>query len=108
MKLFTKEILKKLPALYSQEAHENPEKEMVFYVKLFTPDSNWTWFIAEYDPEKEIAWGYVMGLENEYGTIDIKELKEVRGPFGLPIERDISFDTIKEKELMDEIKRGVA
>ena len=108
MKLFTKEILKKLPALYSQEAHENPEKEMVFYVKLFTPDSNWTWFIAEYDPEKEIAWGYVMGLENEYGTIDIKELKEVRGPFGLPIERDISFDPIKKKELMDEIKRGVA
>ena len=108
MKLFTKEILKKLPALYTQEAHENPEKEMVFYVKLFTPDSNWTWFIAEYDPEKEIAWGYVMGLENEYGTIDIKELKEVRGPFGLPIERDISFDTIKEKALMDEIRRGVA
>ena len=108
MKLFTKEILKKLPALYTQEAHENPEKEMVFYVKLFTPDSNWTWFIAEYDPEKEIAWGYVMGLENEYGTIDIKELKEVRGPFGLSIERDISFDPIKEKELMDEIKRGVA
>ena len=107
MKLFTKEILKKLPALYTQEAHENPEKEMVFYVKLFTPDSNWTWFIAEYDPKKEIAWGYVMGLENEYGTIDIKELKEVRGPFGLPIERDISFDPIKEKELMDEIKRGV-
>lgn len=108
MKLFTKEILKKLPALYSQEAHENPEVEMVFYVKLFTPDSNWTWFIAEYDPEKEIAWGYVMGLENEYGTIDIKELKEVRGPFGLPIERDISFDPIKEKELMSEIERGVA
>ena len=108
MKLFTKEILKKIPALYSQEAHENPEKEMVFYVKLFTPDSNWTWFIAEYDPEKEIAWGYVMGLENEYGTIDIKELKEVRGPFGLPIERDISFDPIKEKELMSEIERGVA
>ena len=82
MKLFTKEILKKLPALYTQTAHENPEEEMVFHVKLFTPDSNWTWFIAEYDPEKEIAWGYVMGLENEFGTIDIKELKEVRGPFG--------------------------
>ena len=108
MKLFTKEILKKLPALYTQEAHENPEAEMVFYVKLFTPDSNWTWFIAEYDPEKEIAWGYVMGHEKEFGTIDIKELKEVRGPFGLPIERDITFDPIKEKELMDEIKRGVA
>ena len=108
MKLFTKEILKKLPALYTQIAHDNPEEEMVFHVKLFTPDSNWTWFIAEYDPEKEIAWGYVMGHENEFGTIDIKELKEVRGPFGLPIERDISFDSIKEKQLMEEIERGVA
>ena len=49
-----------------------------------------------------------MGLENEFGTIDIKELKEVRGPFGLPIERDISFDSIKEKQLMEEIERGVA
>ena len=49
-----------------------------------------------------------MGHEKEFGTIDMKELKEVRGPFGLPIERDISFDTIKEKALMDEIKRGVA
>ena len=108
MKLFTKEILKKLPALYTQTAHDNPEEEMVFHVKLFTPDSNWTWFIAEYDPEKEVAFGYVMGHENEFGTIDIKELKEVRGPFGLPIERDISFDSIKEKQLMEEIERGVA
>ena len=51
MKLLTKEILKKLPKLYSQPAHEDLSQEMVFYVKLFTPDSNWTWFIAEYDPE---------------------------------------------------------
>lgn len=107
MKLLTKELLKKLPKLYSQPAHENPEEEMVFYVKLFTPDSNWTWYIAEYDPENEIAWGYVCGHEKEFGTIDIKELKEVRGPFGLPVERDRWFDTIKEKELMAQIKEGV-
>ena len=106
MKLFTKEILKKLPALYSQEAHENPETEMVFYVKLFTPDSNWTWFIAEYDPETEIAWGLVKGHEQEFGSFSMKEIKELRGPFGLPVERDICFDPIKEKALLLKISEG--
>ena len=79
MKLLTKEILKKLPKLYSQPAHDDLSQEMVFYVKLFTPDSNWTWFIAEYDPETEIAWGLVKGLEQEYGSFDMKEIKEIRG-----------------------------
>lgn len=106
MELLTKELLEKLPKLYSQSAHENPEEEMVFYVKLFTPDSNWTWFIAEYDPKTEIAWGYVKGLEKEFGPFDMKEIKSIRGPFGLPVERDICFDTIKEKELMKKIEEG--
>ena len=73
---------------------------MVFYVKLFTPDSNWTWYIAEYDPETEIAWGLVKGHEQEFGSFDMKEIKKRRGPFGLPVERDICFDPIKEKELL--------
>ncbi len=75
MKLLTKEILKKLPKLYSQPAHDDLSQEMVFYVKLFTPDSNWTWFIAEYDPETEIAWGLVKGHEQEFGSFDMKEIK---------------------------------
>ena len=104
MKLLTKEILKKLPKLYSQPAHDDLSQEMVFYVKLFTPDSNWTWYIAEYDPETEIAWGLVKGNEQEFGSFDMKEIKELRGPFGLPVERDICFETIKEKELLLKIR----
>ena len=107
MKLLTKELLNKLPKLYSQPAHENPEEEMVFYVKLFTPDSNWTWFMAEYDPETEIAWGLVKGHEQEFGSFDMKEIKELKGPFGLPVERDICFETIKEKELLEKIEKGI-
>ena len=106
MKLLTKEILKKLPKLYSQSAHDDLSQEMVFYVKLFTPDSNWTWFIAEYDPETEIAWGLVKGHEQEFGSFDMKEIKELRGPFGLPVESDICFDPIKEKELLLKISNG--
>ena len=37
----------------------------------------------------------------------MKEIKEIKGPFGLPVERDICFETIKEKELLEKIKKGI-
>ena len=40
MKLLTQEIRKKLPPLYSQE---DKGGKAVVYLKMFTPDSNWTW-----------------------------------------------------------------
>ena len=43
MKLLTKEIINKLPSLYSQEQNEDP----VCNLKFFTPDADWTWFITE-------------------------------------------------------------
>jgi hypothetical protein len=55
MKLLPQQLLKKLPPLYSQPAHSDPEQEMVFHVKLFTPWTDWTWYIAEYDPKDDIA-----------------------------------------------------
>ena len=106
MKLLPQQLLKKLPPLYSQPAHEDPEQEMVFHVKLFTPWTDWTWYIAEYDPKDDIAWGLVKGHEQEFGPFDMKEIKELRGPFGLPVERDICFDPIKEKELLLKISNG--
>jgi hypothetical protein len=60
-------------------------------VKLFDPSSEWTWYIAGYDPDTRVAWGRVHGHEVEVGSIDMAELVNVRGPFGLPIERDLWF-----------------
>lgn len=40
MKLLTQELRKKLPTLYSQE---DKGGKAVVLVKMFTPDSNWTW-----------------------------------------------------------------
>lgn len=86
-----------LPRLYSTE--NTPASEIVLHIKLFTPDANWTWYIAEYDPEKQICFGYVEGFEAEWGYFSLKEIKEVRGTLGLPVERDLHFKPTKFKDL---------
>jgi hypothetical protein len=63
-------------------------------VKLFTPDANCTWLIAELDPdEPDIAFGLCdLGLGcAELGSVRISEIESVRGAFGLPVERDQLF-----------------
>lgn len=90
MKLITKTIAKKIPPLYGQE---KLSAEMTLaYVKLFTPDSNWTWYITEMDQETGECFGVVCGHERELGYFDINELERLRGPLGLPVERDRFFD----------------
>lgn len=97
MVLLTKEVLKKLPPLYSQE-----EKglDAVAVVKFFTPDSNWTWYATEFDGE-DLFFGLVDGFEKEIGYFRLSELKSVKGTLGLPIERDMYFKPKSLKELMD-------
>lgn len=97
MVLLTKEVLKKLPPLYSQE-----EKglDAVAVVKFFTPDSNWTWYATEFDGE-DLFFGLVDGFEKEIGYFRLSELKSVKGALGLPIERDMYFKAKTLKELMD-------
>ncbi len=97
MKLLTKEILEKLPKLYSQE-----EKglEAVAVVKFFTPDSNWTWYATEFDGE-DLFFGLVDGFEKELGYFSLSELQSVKGALGLPIERDMYFKPKTLKELMN-------
>ena len=97
MVLLTKEVLKKLPPLYSQE-----EKglDAVAIVKFFTPDSNWTWYATEFDGE-DLFFGLVDGFEKEIGYFRLSELKSVKGALGLPIERDMYFKPKTLKELMN-------
>ena len=87
MKLLTKEIRKRLPPLYTNEDNPDP----VVQVKFFTPWSNWTWFATEFDGE-DTFFGLVKGFETELGYFSLAELEQVRGPWGLKIERDMYFD----------------
>lgn len=61
-------------------------------IKLFDPNGSWTWYISEYDPESRVAYGLVDGFEKEYGDFSMAEIVEVRGRFGLPIERDLWWE----------------
>ncbi len=66
--------------------------------KFFTPDSNWTWYAFEFDGE-DLCFGWVVGFERELGYFRLSELTIARGPFGLPIERDLHFSPIRLSEV---------
>lgn len=64
-------------------------------VKWFTPDASATWLIVELDPEDpDIAYGLCdLGLSKpELGSVRLSEIEAVRGPRGLPVERDLHFE----------------
>ena len=85
MKLMTKAIRKQLPPLYSQERLGG---KAVAYLKLFTPDSQFSFFATEFDG-RDLFFGLVEGHVKELGYFSLSELRRVRGPMGLPIERDL-------------------
>lgn len=87
-KLITKAIAKQIPAIYAQDGKGD---QATAHVKLFTPDSNWTWFITEMDPQTGECFGLVVGHERELGYFSLQELETLRGPLGLPVERDLHF-----------------
>lgn len=95
--LLDKESRARLPELYSGEEQG---LEAMAKVKFFTPDSTWTWFASEFDGE-DIFFGLVDGFELELGYFSLSELQEARGPWGLPIERDLFFESKTLRELME-------
>ena len=98
MSLLPKEVAEQLPKLYENEELGLAAQALV---KFFTPDSNWTWYASEYDPTTQILFGLVIGFEAEFGYFSLEELESVRGPLGLPIERDEHFKPASLEELRD-------
>lgn len=85
--LMPESIANTIPALYATQHDEDP----LVRVKWFTPDSSWTWYVTEYDPAERLCFGLVIGHEREFGYFSLAEIEEVRGPLGLPVERDLYF-----------------
>ena len=102
-KLIPQTLLSDIPDLYETEGQTNP----LCHVKLFTPDSNWTWYIIEFSKaNRSTCYGYVQGLDSELGYFALEELESVHGPLGLTIERNLSFTptplvTIKKSETIN-------
>ena len=90
-KLIPQKLLSDIPDLYETEGVNNP----LCQIKLFTPDSNWTWYIIKFSKaDAKTCYGYVQGLESELGYFSLEELEIIHGPLGLAIERDLSFKPI--------------
>ena len=86
--LIPQAILENIPDLYQTERTINP----TCHIKLFTPDSIFTWYIIEISKEdKSTCYGYVVGFESELGYFSLKEIESIKGALGLGVERDISF-----------------
>lgn len=64
-------LLKKVPELYSQDGKG---KNALVYLVL-KGINGWKWYITEYSPKDNLAFGYVQGYADEWGYIDIKEIE---------------------------------
>jgi hypothetical protein len=97
VELLPKDVREKLPELYANEELGLAAHALV---KFFTPDSSWTWYASEFNGD-DIFFGLVIGFEAEFGYFSLSELESVRGPLGLPIERDLHFEPKSLEELRD-------
>ena len=87
MKLMTKEIRKSLPPLYSTDGQGD---EVIVRAKYFTPAANWPGYATEFDGDAPF-FGLINGFAAELGRFSVKTWEALRGPMGLPIERDRYF-----------------
>ena len=98
-RLIPQTLLSDIPDLYETEGKINP----LCHIKLFTPDSNWTWYIIELSKaDTNTCYGYVQGLDSELGYFTLEELESVHGSLGLAVERDMLFEPTQ----LSEIRKG--
>lgn len=91
MKLINEEITKRFKEypLYSQDGKG---EESVVLVKYFNPCGSGTWLITEAELQENGDWllfGYCHIYCWEWGYVSLKELQNLKLPFGLSIERDL-------------------
>ena len=75
-----------IPKLYATESESDPK----VWLKLFTPDANWSWYVIEWDGE-DLCFGFVVGHDQELGYFSLADIGKARGGLGLPVERDLYF-----------------
>jgi hypothetical protein len=85
-----------------------PAEELAAWPKLYATDNDgpigdkpiqahyfqggMDFYVAEYDPKEKEAFGYTdLGHGGEWGYMQLDDIEELRGQFGLPIERDLDF-----------------
>ena len=100
--LMTRELADTIPDL-GANANVADCDNVLAPARLFSPYTNWTWYITELDPETGQCFGLVEGFERELGYFDLSELAETTVFGGVPaVERDLYW----EPKTLGEIKNG--
>jgi len=106
--LMTKEFGKKIPALGANRNVEDGD-EVIAHVKLFSPYSDWTWYVTEWEAETGLCYGLVEGFDTEWGYFGLEELAEAKVFGGVPaIERDLYWEPKTIGEISRESSRLAA
>ena len=95
MKLLTKQLRRRLPALYANEKNKTPTEDIITYARYFGMWTNWVWYACEASKDGDLMYGFVIGHYPEWGYFRVSELEAIRGPGGLRIERELSFHAQK-------------
>lgn len=84
-----------LKALVANRMVDEMERKPI--VKFFSPWGSATWLISELDDDGDTMFGLCdLGLGYpEIGYVSLNELRKIKGPFGLTIERDLHFTADK-------------
>ena len=100
----TKEIEKRLEK-FPLNSQEGKGEDAEIVCKFFSPIGAWTWYVLEANKRDDgdfDMFGIVVNGhgEKEYGYFTLGELKSVKLPFGLGIERDLYFTPSKVKDVI--------
>ena len=74
----------------------------VVHAKFFLPGTTWTWYVLEGEAREDefIFYGFVVGIESEFGYFLLTELESIHNLQGLPVERDLTFPIGRLTELV--------
>lgn len=101
--LMPKDLLRKVAGLYQQEKLDGADK--LVYAEYFIPfQSNWTWYLTEYDSKRDLAFGLVCGHEVEWGYFSLKELEEL-GAMRFAMEYPKPFKDIVQTSLVKQMSK---
>jgi hypothetical protein len=104
MKLFTKEIEKKLQAQYPKGPYMDKQDVVV---KIFNPYGRGTWYVMNQDPDDpDYLWGIVKLHEVEVGSFLKSDLEKLTIGPGWHLERDLSFRPTNALEVYKGLREG--
>jgi uncharacterized protein (UPF0254 family) len=104
-KLFTKQID---DMLFKQYPLGNDLSKQMVVTKIFNPYGRGVWYLLNSDPnDPEYLWAIVDLYEVEVGSVSREDLQTIKvPPFGLNLERDMYFQPINAKELLNGLMNG--